>query len=66
LRIFLILPIFISACASVNQGLDTANEGSKEIGKPVGKVMNIPTSIIRGGAEGIKSKENDPNNPFDR
>ena len=50
----------------MNQGLDEANEGSKEIGKPVGKVMNIPTSIMRGGAEGIKSKQNDPNNPYGR
>tara|TARA_Y100000294_G_C8470538_1_gene302443 strand:- start:139 stop:291 length:153 start_codon:yes stop_codon:yes gene_type:complete len=50
----------------VNQSLDNANEGSEEIGKPVGKAMNIPTSVMRGGAEGIKSKKNDPNNPFGR
>lgn len=50
----------------MNQGLDEANDGSKEIGKPVGKIMNIPTSIMRGGAEGIKSKEKDPGNPFNR
>ena len=44
----------------MNQGLDEANEGSREIGKPVGKLMNIPTSIMRGGAEGIKSKKKIP------
>lgn len=66
MRIFLILIILLSGCASANQTLDEANEGSKEIGKPVGKVMNIPTSIMRGGAEGIKSKQNDPNNPYGR
>ena len=56
----------------MNQGLDEANEGSREIGKPVGKLMNIPASVMRGGAEGIKSKEKDPEkerdpeNPFNR
>ena len=72
LKILLISIILISGCASVNQGLDKANEGSKEIGKPVGKLMNIPASVMRGGAEGIKSKEKDPEkerdpeNPFNR
>ena len=66
MKILLISIILISGCASVNQGLDKANDGSKEIGKPVGKIMNIPTSIMRGGAEGIKSKEKDPGNPFNR
>jgi hypothetical protein len=65
-RTFLTLLILLSGCASANQSLDEANEASKEIGKPVGKAMNIPTSVMRGGAEGIKSKENDPNNPFGR
>ena len=50
----------------MNQRLDEANEGGREIGKPMGKIMSVPTSIMRGGAEGIKSKEKDPGNPFNR
>ncbi|MBI4384233.1 MAG: hypothetical protein HY579_09400 [Nitrospinae bacterium] len=53
-------------CAAVNEGLDTANEGAKEAGKPVGKVMKIPGSAAQGAAEGMIKKEKDPDNPFNR
>ncbi len=53
-------------CAAANEGLDKANEGAKEVGKPVGKVMKIPGSTAQGAAEGMIKKEKDPDNPFNR
>ena len=53
-------------CASVNKGLDTVNEGAKEAGKPVGKVISIPGSVVEGAAEGMTDKTDDPKNPFNR
>jgi hypothetical protein len=57
--------LVVSNCSSVNQGLDKANEGAEEVGKPVGKVMNLPSSVSKGAAEGILHKE-DEDNPFNR
>lgn len=51
-------------CASVNEGLDKTGEGARELGKPVGKAMNIPGSAAEGAAEGMIKKDKD--NPFGR
>ena len=61
---FVIL-FFCSSCSTVNEGLDGANEGARQVGKPVGKLLNIPGSIMEGAAEGIVTKENE-DNPFNR
>ena len=61
---FVIL-FFCSSCSTVNEGLDGANEGAREVGKPVGKVLNLPGSLMEGAAEGIVNKENE-DNPFNR
>lgn len=58
-------PIFCSSCSTVNEGLDSANEGAHEVGKPVGKVLNLPGSVMEGAAEGIATTENE-DNPFNR
>ena len=63
-QVFCII-LLISNCASVNKGLDTANEGAEEVGKPIGKVINLPSSVSKGAAEGILHK-GDEENPFNR
>ncbi|MBT3922126.1 MAG: hypothetical protein HOF21_06070 [Nitrospina sp.] len=64
--LLLLLIFSFSGCASMNEPLDSANESAEEIGKPVGKIMKIPGSATKGAAEGMHTKENDPNNPYDR
>lgn len=61
----LVILIFSSGCASVNKGLDGANQGAREVGKPVGKALHIPGSIHEGAAEGIVTEENE-DNPMNR
>ena len=62
----LVAVLFLTVgCASVNKGLDHANEGAREVGKPVGKIMSIPGSAAEGAAEGIISTHDDEN-PFNR
>jgi hypothetical protein len=56
---------FCSSCASVNEGLDGANKGARQVGKPVGKALHIPGSIHEGAAEGIVTEENE-DNPMNR
>ena len=60
-----VLLFICSSCSTVNEGLDGANEGAREVGKPVGKVLHIPGSIMEGAAEGIATEENE-DNPFNR
>lgn len=57
--------LFFSSCSTVNEGLDGANEGARQVGKPVGKVLNVPGSIMEGAAEGIVTRENE-DNPYNR
>lgn len=54
-----------TGCATVNEGLDGANQGAREVGKPVGKVLHLPGSIHEGAAEGIITEENE-DNPMNR
>jgi hypothetical protein len=61
----IIILSFCSGCATVNEGLDGANEGARQVGKPVGKALHIPGSIHEGAAEGIISEENE-DNPYGR
>jgi len=61
---FVIL-FFCSNCSTVNEGLDGANEGARQVGKPVGKLLHLPGSVMEGAAEGIVTKENE-DNPFNR
>ena len=56
---------FLTGCAGVNKGLDSANEGAYEAGKPVGKVMKMPSSVMEGAAEGSSKKEHQ-DNPLNR
>ena len=55
----------LSGCETVNRGLDKANEGAYEAGKPVGKVMSIPGSVAEGAADGIITT-GDEDNPYNR
>lgn len=55
---------FSMGCASVNRGLDTANIGAKEAGKPLGKVLQLPMSGTEGVAEGIAGERD--RNPYGR
>jgi len=64
--LLLILLFSVSGCATLNESLDSANESAEEIGKPVGKIMKIPGSVTKGAAKGMHTKENDPNNPYNR
>jgi len=57
--------LFCGACSTVNQGLDSANEGAREAGKPVGKVLKVPGSAMEGAAEGIATTEKE-DNPYGR
>lgn len=57
--------VFMIGCASVNKGLDNANDAAKEGGKPIGKVMKLPSSITEGAADGMNENSNQPN-PFNR
>jgi hypothetical protein len=61
----LVILIFTSSCATVNEGLDGANQGARDVGKPVGKALHIPGSIHEGAAEGIVTEENE-DNPMNR
>jgi hypothetical protein len=64
---FLLLLFFsFSGCASTNESLDSANESAEEMGKPVGKIIKVPGSFTKGAAEGMHTKDNDPDNPYDR
>ncbi len=61
-----VVAVFVlTGCAGVNKGLDTANEGAHEAGKPVGKVMKLPSSVMEGAAEGSSKKESQ-DNPLNR
>jgi hypothetical protein len=51
-------------CASMNQGLESANKGAKEVGKTTGKATRIPTSVTEGAADGYAGEEE--SNPYDR
>ena len=67
ISLFLILSFVfgVSGCETVNRGLDKANEGAYEAGKPVGKVMSIPGSVAEGAADGIITT-GDEDNPYNR
>lgn len=53
--------LFAFGCAST---LEEVNKGAKEVGKPGGKVMQIPGSISEGAAEGIAGESE--SNPYGR
>ncbi len=60
------LTVFLlTACSGMNKGLDSANEGAHQAGKPVGKVMKLPSSVMEGAAEGTTTKESQ-DNPLNR
>lgn len=54
----------VAGCAAVNKGLDKTSEGAAELGKPAGKIMNVPTAVVEGAAEGVQGETKD--NPFNR
>ncbi len=65
--ILLVISVFYLVgigCASVNKGLEKANEGAQEVGKTAGKASRIPTSATEGAAEGYAGEEK--NNPYNR
>lgn len=68
LQSFLIMGLLsLVGCSTVNKGLDKTAEGAKEIGKPVGKVMNIPEAVAEGAVDGMDPEEKNPeDNPFNR
>ena len=53
-----------NGCAAVNKGLDKAKEPVKELGKPVGKTMDVIGSVSEGATEGMD--EENKENPFNR
>lgn len=64
LTMLLITAFFLfSGCRTVNETMDKASEATREVSKPVGKVMNLPTAVAEGAAEGMQEKES---NPFNR
>ena len=65
LVVIALVSFFLTGCETVNRGLDKANEGAREVGKPVGKVMSIPGSAAEGAAEGMITSEDDEN-PYNR
>ena len=56
-----------AGCSTVNKGLDKTAEGAKEVGKPVGKVMNIPEAVAEGAVDGMDPEQkNSQDNPYNR
>lgn len=49
-------------------GCQTVNQGAQELGKPVGKAMNVPQAVAEGAVEGMdpQKQEDSQNNPFNR
>lgn len=66
--LFGMLFLFLCAgCSTVNKGLDKTAEGAKEVGKPVGKVMNIPEAVAEGAVNGMDPEQKNPqDNPYNR
>ena len=62
--LFVGLIILITGCTAVNKGLDSASEVTKEGGKTVGKILDVPAGIAEGGAE--EMIESDEENPYNR
>jgi hypothetical protein len=54
-----------TGCATVNEGLDKTAEGTRQVSKPVGKIMNIPQAISEGATDGIVDDTN-KENPYNR
>ncbi len=67
-RFFLIMGVLsLMGCSTLNKGLDKTAEGAKEVGKPIGKVMNIPEAVAEGAVDGMDPEEKNPeDNPFNR
>jgi len=57
----------VLACL-IGTGCQTVNKGAKELGKPVGKIMNVPQAVADGAVEGLESEEQktSEDNPFNR
>ena len=68
LRSFLIIGLLsLMGCSTINKGLDKTAEGAKEVGKPIGKIMNIPEAVAEGAVDGMDPEEkNTEDNPFNR
>ncbi len=67
--LFPVLIFFVTAgCQAVNKGLDKTAEGTKEVAKPVGKIMNIPQAVSDGAVEGMdpEKQNGSQDNPFNR
>lgn len=56
--------IVCAGCSTLNKGLDKTAEGAQDVGRPVGKVMNIPEAVAEGAVDGMETKNLD--NPFNR
>ncbi len=68
LQSFLIIGLLsLGGCSTINKGLDKTAEGAKEVGKPIGKIMNIPEAVAEGAVDGMDPEEkNTEDNPFNR
>lgn len=68
LRSFLIIGLLsLAGCSTINKGLDKTAEGAKEVGKPIGKIMNIPEAVAEGAVDGMDPEEKkSEDNPFNR
>lgn len=60
--------LMMAGCQTLNKGLDKTAEGAKEVGKPVGKVMNIPEAVAEGAVESMEpeKQKGSQDNPFNR
>ncbi len=49
-------------------GCQTVNKGAQELGKPIGKVMNVPQAVADGAVEGMdpEKQNGSEDNPFNR
>lgn len=58
--IFLVLSFFIlTGCGKVR-------EGSKEVGRPIGKTLDALSGVSEGALEGYSETKREQPNPYDR
>ena len=52
----------------MSAGCQAINKGAQEVGKPIGKIMNVPQAVADGAVEGMEpeKQKGSQDNPFNR
>ncbi|OGX24491.1 MAG: hypothetical protein A2787_05055 [Omnitrophica WOR_2 bacterium RIFCSPHIGHO2_01_FULL_48_9] len=58
---------FVFICL-MSAGCQAINKGAQEVGKPIGKIMNVPQAVADGAVEGMEpeKQKGSQDNPFNR